>query len=212
MNAYHDSHSPDVSAAASGGALFGNSGASLLIAYGTVMSGNTAMTGGAVHCDSCQQLTMTTGSRLESNHAAEGGGACCITCECVLFQDVHFLNNRCVTGLVQSDCLCWRATNCIASMSEHLLCQDICLCTCVSEHLWHEQGGLLLELSIVLCICSERAAHLCEQHVMLQTLHVRFEQVDSSNIHHCLEHKAMVLHTFQEITSFGNEPGQQHLH
>lgn len=106
VNAYHDSQSPDVSAAASGGALFGNSGANLLIAYGTVMSSNTAMTGGAVHCDSCQQLTMTTGSRLESNHAAEGGGACCITCECVLFQDVHFLNNRCVTGLVQSLLAC----------------------------------------------------------------------------------------------------------
>lgn len=90
-----------MSAAASGGALFGNSGANLLIAYGTVMSGNSAMTGGAVHCDSCQQLTMTTGAIVESNHAAVGGGACCLTCECVLFQDVHFLNNRCATRVLQ---------------------------------------------------------------------------------------------------------------
>lgn len=88
--AQHDSHTTDgVSAAASGGALSGNSGSQPM-----VLSNNTAMTGGAVHCDSCQQLTMTTGSVIEYSHAARGGGACCLTCECILFQDVHFLSNR----------------------------------------------------------------------------------------------------------------------
>lgn len=104
-----------MSAAASGGALFGNSGANLLIAYGTVMRGNTAMTGGAVHCDSCQQLTMTTGSTVDSNNAAEGGGACCLMCECVLFQDVHFLNNRCALGLPRLILVC-----------DHVHWSDIC--------------------------------------------------------------------------------------
>lgn len=130
-----------MSAAASGGALFGNSGANLLIAYGSVMSGNAAMTGGGVHCDSCQQLTMTTGTTVESNHAAQGGGACCLTCECVLFQDVHFLNNRYATGLLR-----------LLLLYHHL-----------------RSGLMFPELSKVLCICCELAAHVCEQHGMLHT-------------------------------------------
>lgn len=81
-------------AASSGGAVFGSSGANLVIAYGSVLSDNTAATGGAIHCDACQQLTMTTGAVVQSNHAASGGGAYCNLCECVLFQDVHFLSNR----------------------------------------------------------------------------------------------------------------------
>ncbi len=80
-------------AGSSGGAVFGSSGANLVIAYGTVLSQNTAITGGALHCTACQQLTMTTAAVVESNQAQAGGGAYCDQCECVLFQDVQFLSN-----------------------------------------------------------------------------------------------------------------------
>ena len=62
--------------ALSGGALYGDSGASILVTNGTQLVNNTADTnGGAASCNGCQALTLQLGCIATGNVAAEDGGA-----------------------------------------------------------------------------------------------------------------------------------------
>lgn len=147
--------------------LFGNSGANLLTGFGTVMSNNTAMTGGAVHCDSCQQLTMTTGSIIEHNHAARGGGACCLTCECILFQDVHFLNNRWAysTSAVAATRGVCISTTCAPAVSHYGYVHPLKACLLGFQKCWAPAvADVCLQLVFVdskIC-CRRSASHYCD--------------------------------------------------
>ena len=85
------------SLALSGGALYGDSGATIVVTNNTQLSNNTAVTnGGGVSCVGCQTLTLQMGAAATANMASEGGGAC--YCEgCTLFQldHVQLSNYRC---------------------------------------------------------------------------------------------------------------------
>ena len=84
------------SLALSGGALYGDSGATIIVTNGTQLVNNTVATnGGAVSCDGCQALTLQLGCSATANVAGEQGGAC--YCDgCTLFQldKVQLVNNR----------------------------------------------------------------------------------------------------------------------
>ena len=64
------------SLALTGGAIYGDAGASIVVTNGTQLNNNTAITnGGAVSCEGCQALTLQLGSSATFNMAQENGGA-----------------------------------------------------------------------------------------------------------------------------------------
>lgn len=84
------------SLALTGGAIYGDAGASIVVTNGTQLNNNTAITnGGAVSCEGCQALMLQLGSSATSNVAQENGGACyCEGCTTFQLQQVQLSNNR----------------------------------------------------------------------------------------------------------------------
>lgn len=84
------------SIALSGGAVYADSGGSVIVTSDSDLTNNTAVTtGGAVSCVGCQNLTMQAFVRASFNQAQQSGGA--VSCDsCTVFQldQVAMLNNR----------------------------------------------------------------------------------------------------------------------
>ncbi len=97
--------------AVTGGAIYGDAGATITISNGSQLTNNQALTdGGAVYCDSCQVLLLQLDSNISGNHAGGSGGAAyCISCVTLTAVGVSMSNNRydsshcciCLVGLFQ---------------------------------------------------------------------------------------------------------------
>ena len=97
--------------AVTGGALYGDAGATITISNGSQLTNNQAVTdGGAVYCDSCQALLLQLDSNISANHAGGSGGAAyCTSCVTLTAVGVSMSNNRydssqcriCLVGLFQ---------------------------------------------------------------------------------------------------------------
>lgn len=87
------------SSALSGGSIYADSGASVIITSGCQLSNNVATTtGGAVNCVGCQNMTVQLGSVASSNQAQQSGGACyCDGCTVFHLSDIELENNRCIS-------------------------------------------------------------------------------------------------------------------
>ena len=90
--------------AVSGGAVYGDSGASVTISNSTQIVSNQAITdGGAVFCDACNVLSVVAGSSMGSNQAGGVGGGCyCSSCVLLRVQQSYLTNNRCDLLWLQS--------------------------------------------------------------------------------------------------------------
>lgn len=95
--------------AVTGGAMYGDAGATITISNGSQLTHNQAVTdGGSVYCDSCQALLLQLGSNVSSNSAGQfGGAAYCASCVTVTAVGVTMSNNRC--GLFTCSCICMLA-------------------------------------------------------------------------------------------------------
>lgn len=84
------------SLALSGGAVYADSGASVIITSSSNLVNNTAVTaGGAVNCVGCQNLTMQYETSAYFNQAQQTGGACsCDGCTYFQLNYVELMNNR----------------------------------------------------------------------------------------------------------------------
>ena len=82
--------------AVTGGALYGDAGATITISNGSQLTNNQAVTdGGAVYCDSCQALLLQLDSNISANHAGGSGGAAyCTSCVTLTAVGVSMSNNR----------------------------------------------------------------------------------------------------------------------
>lgn len=98
--------------AVTGGAIYGDAGATITISNGSQLTNNQALTdGGAVYCDSCQALLLQLDSNISANQAgAYGGAAYCTSCVTLTAVGVSMSNNRydsshcciCPIGLFQA--------------------------------------------------------------------------------------------------------------
>ena len=95
--------------AVTGGAMYGDAGATITISNGSQLTHNQAVTdGGGVYCDSCQALLLQLGTHISSNSAGQSGGAAyCASCVTVTAVGVTMSNNRC--GLLACRSICMLA-------------------------------------------------------------------------------------------------------
>ncbi|KAL0055969.1 hypothetical protein WJX82_006250 [Trebouxia sp. C0006] len=86
--------------AVTGGAIYGDAGATITISNGSQLTNNQALTdGGAVYCDSCQALLLQLDSNISANQAgAYGGAAYCTSCVTLTAVGVSMSNNRAANG------------------------------------------------------------------------------------------------------------------
>ncbi|DBA73772.1 TPA: hypothetical protein ACH3X2_009743 [Trebouxia sp. C0005] len=86
--------------AVTGGAIYGDAGATITITNGSQLTNNQAVTdGGGVYCDSCQALLLQLDSNISGNHAGGSGGAAyCTSCVTLTAVGVSMSDNRAANG------------------------------------------------------------------------------------------------------------------
>ena len=125
--------------AVTGGAMYGDAGATITISNGSQLTHNQAVTdGGGVYCDSCQALLLQLNSNISANHAGESGGAAyCTSCVTLTATGVSMSNNRCESSHC---CICLFGLFQVLMMTTASLVEPACearplkLDTCVSLH------------------------------------------------------------------------------
>ena len=82
--------------AVTGGAIYGDAGATITISNSSQIAHNVAVTdGGGVYCSSCQSLVLQMESEISSNAAYQSGGGCyCDSCVTFTADNTSLMNNR----------------------------------------------------------------------------------------------------------------------
>ena len=79
-----------------GGAIYGATGGSVIVSYGSHVTDNQAIAdGGALYCDGCQALTLERQSDVSNNAAGQtGGGGYCTGCVVLTVDSSYMGSNR----------------------------------------------------------------------------------------------------------------------